>query len=157
MKHTISLLVRNQFGVLARVAGLFSGRGYNINSLCVAETQDPAFSTMTIVTFGDDKIIDQIAKQLNKLIDVVKVVDFREKEYVERELALIKVNTTAQTRAEIIQIVSVFRAKVVDINPKSMTIEATGAEDKINALIEMVKVFGIKEMSRSGRVAMARN
>ena len=157
MKHTISLLVRNQFGVLARIAGLFSGRGYNINSLCVAETQDPTFSAMTIVTTGDDKIIEQINKQLNKLIDVVKVVDFREKEYVEREIALIKVNTTAQTRAEIIQIVSIFRAKVVDINPKSMTIEATGAEDKIVALIEMVKVFGIKEIARSGRVAMARN
>ncbi len=157
MKHTISLLVRNQFGVLARVAGLFSGRGYNINSLCVAETQDPAFSSMTIVTSGDDKIIEQINKQLNKLIDVVKVVDFREQEYVEREIALIKVNTTSQTRAEIIQIVNIFRAKVVDINPKSMTIEATGAEDKILALIEMVKVFGIKEIARSGRVAMARN
>jgi len=157
MKHTISLIVRNQFGVLARIAGLFSGRGYNINSLCVAETQDPDCSAMTIVTSGDDKIIEQISKQLNKLIDVLKVVDFREKEYVERELALLKVNTTSQTRAEIMQIANIFRAKVVDINPKSLTIEATGSETKILAMIEMLKSFGIKELARSGRVAMARN
>ena len=156
MKHTISLLVRNQFGVLARIAGLFSGRGYNINSLCVAETQDPEFSAMTIVTSGDDKIIEQINKQLNKLIDVMKVTDFRDIEYVERELALIKVSTSATTRAEVLQIVNIFRAKVVDVNPRALTIEITGGEPKIMAMIDMLKAFGIKEMVRSGRVALAR-
>jgi len=156
MKHTISVLVRNQFGVLARIAGLFSGRGFNIDSLCVAETQDPAFSRMTIVSHGDDAVLEQINKQLNKLIDVVKVTDFREVEHVTRELALIKVNTTAQTRAEIVQIVNIFRAKVIDIAPRTMTVEVTGIEEKISAMIEMFKPFGIREIARTGRVAMAR-
>ncbi len=156
MKHTISILVRNQFGVLARVAGLFSGRGYNIDSLCVAETQDPDYSQMTIVARGEDDILEQINKQLNKLVDVVKVADFREKECVIREMALIKVNTSSQTRGEIIQIVNVFRAKTIDISHKSMTVEVTGPENKISAIIEMLTPFGIKEISRTGRVAMAR-
>jgi len=156
MKHTISILVRNQFGVLARVSGLFSGRGYNIDSLCVAETQDPDYSQMTIVARGENDILEQINKQLNKLVDVVKVVDFHEKECVIREMALIKVNTSSQTRAEIIQIINVFRAKTIDISHKSMTVEATGPESKIIAIIEMLKPFGIKEISRTGRVAMAR-
>ena len=156
MKHTISILVRNQFGVLARVAGLFSGRGYNIDSLCVAETHDPDYSQMTIVARGDDDILEQVNKQLNKLVDVVKVTDFREKECVIREMALIKVNTSSQTRAEIIQIVNVFRAKTIDISQKTMTVEVTGPESKIVAIIEMLTPFGIKEISRTGRVAMAR-
>ena len=156
MKHTISILVRNQFGVLARISGLFSGRGYNIDSLCVAETQDPDFSQMTIVARGDNDILEQINKQLNKLVDVVKVTDFREKECVIREMALIKVNTSSQTRAEIIQIVNVFRAKTIDISQKTMTVEVTGPESKIVAIIEMLTPFGIKEISRTGRVAMAR-
>ncbi|NLF38224.1 acetolactate synthase small subunit [bacterium] len=156
MKHTISVLVRNKFGVLARIAGLFSGRGYNIDSLCVGETQDPEYSSMTIVTHGEDAVIEQIDKQLNKLIDVVKVTDFHEREYVERELALIKVNTTSQTRGEVLQIVNIFRGKVVDISPKSLTIEVTGDESKIAAIIEMLKAFGIRELGRTGRVAMSR-
>ncbi len=156
MKHTISILVRNQFGVLARVAGLFSGRGYNIDSLCVAETQDPDYSQMTIVARGEDDILEQINKQLNKLVDVVKVADFREKECVIREMALIKVNTSSQTRGEIIQIVNVFRANTIDISHKTMTVEVTGPESKITAIIEMLTPFGIKEISRTGRVAMAR-
>jgi len=156
MKHTISILVRNQFGVLARVAGLFSGRGYNIDSLCVAETQDPDYSQMTIAARGDEDILEQINKQLNKLIDVVKVSDFREKECIIREMALVKVSTTSQTRAEIIQIINVFRAKTVDISHKTMTIEVTGPESKIAAIIEMLTPFGIKEIAKTGRVAMAR-
>ncbi len=156
MKHTISVLVKNQFGVLARISGLFSGRGYNIDSLCVAETQDPAYSQMTIVAHGDDAILEQINKQLNKLVDVVKVTDFREKDCVIREMALIKVTTSAQNRPEIIQIVNIFRAKIIDISHKSITIEVTGTESKIVAIIEMLSSFGIKEISRTGRVAMAR-
>ncbi len=156
MKHTISILVRNQFGVLARVSGLFSGRGYNIDSLCVAETQDPDYSQMTIVARGDNDILEQINKQLNKLVDVVKVMDFHEKECVIRELALIKVNATSQTRGEIMQIVNVFRGKIVDISNKSIAIEVTGPEDKVNAMIKMLEPFGIKEIAKTGRVAMAR-
>jgi len=156
MKHTISILVRNQFGVLARVAGLFSGRGYNIDSLCVAETQNPDYSQMTIVARGDNDILEQINKQLNKLVDVVKVMDFHEKECVIRELALIKVNATSQTRGEIIQIVNVFRGKIVDISNKSIAIEVTGPEEKVNAMIKMLEPFGIKEIAKTGRVAMAR-
>ena len=156
MKHTISILVRNQFGVLARISGLFSGRGYNIDSLCVAETQNPDYSQMTIVARGDNDILEQINKQLNKLVDVVKVSDFHDKECVIRELALIKVNATSQTRGEIMQIVNVFRGKIVDISNKSITIEVTGPEEKVNAMIKMLEPFGIKEIAKTGRVAMAR-
>jgi acetolactate synthase-1/3 small subunit len=156
MKHTISVLVRNQFGVLARIAGLFSGRGFNIDSLCVAETQDPALSNMTIVAHGDDAILEQINKQLNKLIDVVKVNDFREQECVKRELALIKVNASKQTRGEIMQIVNIFRGKIIDICTKTLTVEITGPEEKILAIIDMLRPFGIKEIARTGRVAMSR-
>jgi acetolactate synthase-1/3 small subunit len=156
MKHTISILVRNQFGVLARIAGLFSGRGFNIDSLCVAETQDPELSNMTIVAQGDNAILEQINKQLNKLIDVVKVNDFREQEYVDRELVLVKVNASKQNRGEIMQIVNVFRGKVIDISTKTLAIEVTGPEEKILAIIDMLRPFGIKEIARTGRVAMAR-
>ena len=156
MKHTISALVRNKFGVLARISGLFSGRGYNIDSLCVAETLDPNYSLMTIVAHGDEAILEQINKQLNKLIDVVKVTDFRDKECVIRELALIKVNATAQTRAEMLQIVNVFRGKIIDISNKSITVEVTGPEAKISAMVNMLEPFGIKEIARTGRVAMSR-
>jgi len=156
MKHTISALVRNKFGVLARIAGLFSGRGYNIDSLCVAETLDPDYSLMTIVSHGDEAILEQINKQLNKLVDVVKVTDFAEKECVIRELALIKVNATTQNRSEIMQIVDIFRAKIIDISSKSLTIEITGSEEKVGAIIKMLESFGIKEIAKTGRVAMAR-
>ncbi len=157
MRHTISVLVNNEFGVLARIAGLFSGRGFNIESLCVAETIDPRISRMTIVTSGDDKILEQINKQLNKLIDVIKVHDFTGEEYIERELALIKVTATATNRAEILSIVDIFRAKVVDVSPRTYTIEITGDEEKISAITELLRPFGIKEIVRTGRIAMARS
>lgn len=156
MQHTISVLVENKFGVLSRVSGLFSGRGFNIDSLSVAETQDPSVSRMTIVTRGDDKIIEQITKQLNKLIDVIKVNDFTDQKFVERELALIKVQATASTRAELLGVVDIFRCKVVDVSPKTYTLEITGDVNKIEAIIEILKPLGIKEIVRTGRIAIAR-
>jgi len=157
MKHTISVLVRNQAGVLARIAGLFSARGYNIESLCVAQTHDPELSCMTIVSEGDEKILEQITKQLNKLVDVLKVNDFAEQECIIREMALIKVNSTAATRSEVLQMVAIFRAKIINISHKTLTIEVTGPESKTKAMIEMLRPFGIKEIVQTGRVAMARN
>ena len=156
MRHVITLLVENEFGVLARVAGLFSGRGFNIESLCVAETLDPTVSTMTIVTRGDDQIIEQVLKQLNKLISVIKVVDLIEKDYVEREMVLLKVAATADTRAEILRIVDIFRGKVVDVGSKTYTLEVTGDEKKISAILGLLKPLGIKELVRTGHVAMVR-
>ncbi|MFZ3073078.1 MAG: acetolactate synthase small subunit [Thermodesulfobacteriota bacterium] len=157
MRHTISVLVSNEFGVLARVAGLFSGRGFNIESLCVAETTEPMVSRMTIVTTGDDRIVEQITKQLNKLVSVIKVNDLTGEDHFERELALIKVAASAENRAEILSTVDIFRAKVVDVSPKSYTIEMTGDEEKVKAMIELLKPFGIKEIARTGRIAMARS
>jgi len=156
MRHTISVLVENRSGVLAAIAGLFSGRGFNIDSLTVGETQDPATSRMTIVVRGDDKVLEQVEKQLNKLIDVIKVHDFTSIDYVDRELVLIKVNATEKTRPEIMQIVDIFRAKIVDVGPNSLTVEVTGAEGKIKAIVELLRNFGIKEMVRTGKIAMAR-
>jgi acetolactate synthase-1/3 small subunit len=156
MKHTITVLVENEFGVLSRVSGLFSGRGFNIESLSVAPTLDPSISRMTIVTSGDDQILEQINKQLNKLIDTIKVIDFTEQDYVERELALIKVTAEEDTRAEVLRIVDIFRGKIVDVNPRSYAIEATGSPDKINAIIELLRPMGIKEIVRSGPVVMGR-
>lgn len=157
MRHTISVLVSNEFGVLARIAGLFSGRGFNIESLCVAETTEPSVSRMTIVTTGDDRIVEQITKQLNKLVSVIKVSDLTGEEHFERELALIKVAASAENRAEILSTVDIFRAKVVDVSPKSYTIEMTGDEEKVKAMIELLKPIGIKEIARTGRIAMARS
>lgn len=156
MRHTISVLVANEFGVLSRISGLFSGRGFNIESLSVAETMDPKISRMTIVTRGDDKVIEQINKQLNKLISVIKVHDFTGEEYIERELALIKVTATPESRAEILSIVDIFRAKVVDVSPRSYTVEITGDEEKISAITELLRPFGLKEIVKTGRIAMAR-
>ena len=156
MKHTISVLVENEFGVLARVSGLFSGRGFNIESLSVAPTLDPDTSRMTIVTRGDDRILEQITKQLNKLISTIKVVDFTDEEYVERELALIKVSAESDSRAEVLRIVDIFRAKVVDVTPKSYTIEMTGAPGKIDAVLTLLTPMGIKEVVRSGPVVIGR-
>ena len=156
MRHVITLLVENEFGVLTRVAGLFSGRGFNIESLCVAETLDPTVSTMTIVTRGDDQILEQVLKQLNKLIPVIKVVDLIEKEFVEREMVLVKVSATPETREEILRVVDIFRGKVIDVGSKTYTIEVTGDEKKINALLALLKPLGIKELVRTGRVAMIR-
>ena len=156
MRRTISVLVENKFGVLTRVAGLFSGRGYNIDTLNVAPTADPTASRMTIVTRGDDQIIEQITKQLNKLIDTIKVVDLTFESFVERELVLVKVQSTQSSRSEIMQIAEIFRAKVVDISAKSLTLEATGSQQKVDAIIKMLKPFGIKELARTGRVALKR-
>lgn len=156
MKHTISVLVENEFGVLARVAGLFSGRGFNIESLGVAPTLDPSISRMTIVTSGDDTILEQITKQLNKLINTIKVIDFTGQDYVEREMALIKVTAEESSRAEVLRIADIFRAKVVDVTTRSYTVEVTGASAKIDALIELMRPMGIKELVRSGPVVLGR-
>ncbi|OGP67855.1 MAG: acetolactate synthase small subunit [Deltaproteobacteria bacterium RBG_13_47_9] len=156
MRHVITLLVENEFGVLARISGLFSGRGFNIESLCVAETLDPSTSTMTIVTRGDDQIIEQVIKQLNKSVSVIKVVDLIEKDFVEREMVLVKVLANADTREEILRIIDIFRGKVIDVGTKTYTIEVTGDDKKINAILSLFKPLGIKELVRTGRVAMVR-
>ena len=156
MKHTISVLVENEFGVLSRIAGLFSGRGFNIESLSVAPTLDPSVSRMTIVTRGDDRILEQITKQLNKLIDTIKVIDFTDQDYVERELAMVKVSAEEETRAEVLRIADIFRAKVVDVTSRSYTIEITGAPTKIDAIIVLLQPMGIKELVRSGPVVLGR-
>lgn len=156
MKHTISVLLTNKPGVLSRVTGLFSGRGFNIESLCVAETLDPGVSCLTLVTKGDEAIVEQITKQLHKLIDVIKVSDISEQEYVEREMVLIRVKAESHTRAEVLRIIDIFRAKVVDVSPKSYAIEVTGAASKISAFIDILRPIGIKEIVRTGTIAMLR-
>jgi acetolactate synthase-1/3 small subunit len=156
MRHTISVLVENKFGVLTRVAGLFSGRGYNIDSLNVAPTHDATASRMTIVTHGDEATLEQIIKQLNKLPDVLKVQDFHAGEYVDRELVLVKVAVESKSRAEVMQITDIFRAKIVDVQPKSLSIEITGSEDKVEKFIELMKSFGVLDLTRTGKVALAR-
>jgi acetolactate synthase I/III small subunit len=156
MGHTISILVENEFGVLARVVGLFSGRGFNIESLSVARTLDPSLSRITLVTSGDDQIVEQITKQLNKLICVIKVIDFQDSPSVEREMALIKIAIEERTRAEVLNIVNIFRAKVIDVDPRSYIIEITGAEEKIGAFLNLLRPLGIKEIVRTGKVAMHR-
>jgi len=155
-KHTISALVENHFGVLARVAGLFSSRGFNIDSLSVGETEDPSVSRITTVVKADDRILEQVTKQLNRLADVIKVIDLTVQDFVDRELVLIKVNTSKAARSEIMEIVHVFRGRIVDISPTTMTVEATGTEGKINAIIGMLRPFGIKEIARTGKVALLR-
>src|SRR5437016_1898381 len=156
MRHTISVLVENKFGVLTRVAGLFSGRGYNIDTLNVAPTQDQTASHMTIVTHGDDATLDQVVKQLKKLPDTLKVLDFRDGEYVDRELVLVRVSVDAKSRAEVMQITDIFRAKIVDIQPASLTIEITGNESKVEKFIALMKPFGITDLTRTGKVALSR-
>jgi acetolactate synthase-1/3 small subunit len=155
-KHTISVLVENRFGVLSRVAGLFSARGYNIESLSVGETLDPAVSRMTLVVTGDEFVIEQVMKQLHKLIDVIKVSDLTDDSHVERELVLLRVNAEPQHRAEILRTVDIFRAKVIDVTQISFILEATGDTGKIEALIELLRPMGIQEIVRTGRVAIAR-
>ncbi len=156
MRHTISVLVENKFGVLTRVAGLFSGRGYNIDTLNVAPTDDPATSRMTIVTRGDDATLEQIVKQLEKLVNVLEVNDFREGEYIDRELVLVKVSVDSKSRAEVMQITDIFRAKIVDVQPKCLTIEITGNESKIGKFLDLMKAFGVLELTRTGKVALPR-
>ena len=156
MRHIISVLVENEFGVLARVAGLFSGRGFNIESLCVAPTPDATVSRITLVTSGDDRVVEQITKHLNKLVNVIKVSDFTSVEHVERELVLVKVTANEKTRAEVLSVVNIFRGKVVDVASESYVVEVTGTVDKIGALIKLLQPFGIKEVVRTGIVAMFR-
>lgn len=154
---TFSVLVENRFGVLARVAGLFSGRGYNIDSLTVSPTHDPHYSRMTIVTHGDSDILEQIEKQLNKLVDVVKVTNLIGDGYVSRELMLIKVNATGHDRNEILQIADVFKANVVNVMTDSLVIQVTGKGEKLDAFVELMKTYGIIELARTGQVALTRN
>lgn len=146
----------NRFGVLSRISGLFSGRGFNIESLNVAETNDPNISRMTIVTRGDDKKIEQITKQLNKLVDIIKVIDITDEKFVDREMVLVKMNAEPRVREEILRIVQIFRAKVVDATPSTYTIEITGDEGKVTGFLDLLKPLGIKELVRSGRIAMTR-
>lgn len=156
MRHTISVLMENTFGVLTRVAGMFSGRGYNIDSLNVAPTHDPEVSRMTIVTRGDDATVEQIVRQLNKLVNVLEVTDFRDYEYIDRELVLVKVKVDGKRRSEVMQITDIFRTKIVDVQPKSMTIEVTGNETKVTKFIELMENFGVLELTRTGKVALSR-
>ena len=156
MRHTISIFVDNESGVLSRIAGLFSARGFNIESLNVAPTEDPETSRITLVTSGDDFIIQQIIKRFNNMVNVIRVTDLSDANRVEREMALIKIKTTEKNRAEILRIVDIFRAKVVDTSLKSYTIEITGDIEKVGGFIELLKPFGIKEIARTGTVAMTR-
>ncbi len=156
MKHTVAILVENHFGVLAHVSGLFSARGFNIDSLAVGETEDPTVSRMTIVAHGDDRVIEQIMKQLNKLVDVIKVQDLTEDDMIERELVLVKVNATAATRAELMQIVNTFRGKIVDVKSHTVTVEVTGNQSKVDAMLELLRPFGLKEVVRTGTIAVSR-
>ena len=155
-KHILSLLVDNQPGVLARIASLFSGRGYNIESLCVAETTDPVVSRITMVIEGDAPIVEQIKKQLFKLINVIKVLDLTGTEHVQRELILIKVHAGPEFRAEILRIVDIFRGKIVDVGPEHYIIEVTGDEEKIMAILTLLKPMGVKEVARTGKSALLR-
>ncbi|QSQ10307.1 Putative acetolactate synthase small subunit [Koleobacter methoxysyntrophicus] len=156
MKHTLSVLVENHPGVLSRVAGLFSRRGFNIESLAVGVTERPDISRMTIVVEGDDYTVEQVSKQLNKLIDVIKVSDIAPEDSVSRELVLIKVDADPSVRSEIIQIAEIFRANIVDVSKKSMIIELTGDKNKVNAMEELLRQFGIKELVRTGIIALNR-
>ena len=156
MRHVISVLVENKPGVLAHISGMFSARGFNIDSLTVGETEDARFSRMTIVTRGEDAVIEQIRKQLERVVDVIKVIDFSGQDYVERDLMLIKVHAPAGRRGEIFELAEVFKGKVVDIGPKHVMLEVSGPESKLEALITMLKPYGIKELARTGRVGLRR-
>jgi acetolactate synthase-1/3 small subunit len=156
MRHTISVLVENKFGVLARVAGMISGRGFNIDSLNVAPTHDATLSRITIVLKGDDAALELCHKQLRKLVNVVDVVDFKEGQAVLRELALVKVRADSNNRAEIVQIADIFRAKIVNLAPTEVIIEVTGDEEKLNAFLGLLEPFGVLELARTGRLALKR-
>jgi acetolactate synthase-1/3 small subunit len=156
MRHTISVLVENKFGVLTRIAGMFSGRGFNIDSLNVGPTLEPTTSRMTIVVRGDDTVLEQVTKQLHKLIDVIEIQDFRDEEIVERELVLMRVKADAVSRAEVMQICDIFRAKIIDVQIGNLAIEITGNESKIDKFLMLMGKFGISELTRTGRLALAR-
>ena len=156
MKHVISVLVENKVGVLSRITGLFSGRGFNIESLAVGETEDTNISRMTIVVSGDDSILEQVRKQLGKVVDTIKVTDYTGTDYVERNLILIKVSALPGKRNEIIELVDVFRGKIIDVGQKDMIVEISGPEDRLEAVLNLLRPFGIKEVARTGRIAMNR-
>ncbi len=156
MRHVISCIVMNRTGVLAHIGGLFASRGYNIDSLAVGETEDPKFSRMTIVVQGDDAIIEQIRKQLGKIIDVIKVHDFTEVDFVERDLMLAKIHAPPAKRNEIFQVTEIFRGRIVDVGPRELMVELAGPEQKIEAFLDLVRPYGVKEVARTGRIAMAR-
>lgn len=155
-KYILSMLVDNQPGVLSRIAGLFSGRGFNIESLCVAETTDPLISRITLVTKGDIHIVEQIKKQLNKVINVIKVLDFTDTTFVQREMALIKVRANPENRAEILRMADIFRSRIVDVSSDCYIVEVTGDEEKLIAFLNLLKPMGIKEIARTGAIALAR-
>ena len=156
MRHVISLLVENKVGVLARITSLISGRGFNIDSLAVGETETPSLSRITIVVRGDDAILEQVRKQLSKLIDVIKVIDFTNEEFVERDLMMVKVNCPIGKRGEIIEIVDIFRGKIVDVGQKDLIVEIAGTEDKLDAMLSLLRPYGIKELVQTGSIAIAR-
>ncbi len=156
MRHVISLLVENKVGVLARITSLISGRGFNIDSLAVGETEDPALSQMTIVVKGDNAVVEQVRKQLGKLIDIIKVVDFTHEEFVERDLMLLKIYVPPGKRSEIIEIVEIFRGKIIDVGQKDLVIELAGMEEKLEAMIQLLRPYGIKELVRTGSIAIGR-
>jgi acetolactate synthase-1/3 small subunit len=156
MRHTISVLVENEFGVVSRVASLFSSRGFNIDSFIGAPTNEEGISRITIVTHGDESVLEQITKQLNKLIDIIKVIDFSDGSGIEREMALIKVAAEDENRAEVLRIVDIFRAKIIDVTSRSYTIEATGNPNKIDAIIELLRPLGVKELVRTGSITIGR-
>jgi acetolactate synthase-1/3 small subunit len=157
LRHTISVWVDNIPGVLSRVTGLFSGRGFNIESLCVAETIDPEVSRITLVTTGDEQIIEQIIKQLRKLINIIKVVDLTPLEHVEREMALVKVKAEDRSRAEVLRVADIFRCRVVDVSPNTYTLEVTGNHEKIKAVLDLLKIHGVQEVVRTGTLAIQRS
>ncbi len=156
MRHTIAVIVENNPGALTRISGMFSRRSFNIDSLSVGATDHPDYSRMTICVHGDEEVLEQVIKQLSKLINVIRVSLLEPEESVERELALIKVNADKNSRSEIMQLISVFRAKIIDVAPRSMVIEVTGDEKKVDAMVRLLRQFGIKEMARTGRVSMVR-
>jgi acetolactate synthase-1/3 small subunit len=155
-RHILSMLVDNEPGVLSRVAGFFSSRGFNIDSLCVSETTDPLVSRITLVAIGDMGILEQIKKQLNKLINVIKVMDFTDTDHIQRETALVKIRAKPENRAEILRMADIFRSRVVDVGTEYYTLEVTGDEGKIKAIVKLLKPLGIKEIARTGAVALAR-
>ena len=157
MRHVLSALVQNQPGVLANIAGMLASRGFNIDSLAVGETEDPHLSRMTFVLMGDDKVLDQVRKQLEKIVTVVRVIDISSEDYVERDLMLIKVNISPERRGEIRELADIFRGRIVDVGPNQIMVEVSGPERKIESFIELMRPYGIKELVRSGRIALVRS
>ena len=156
-KHTLAVLVENKFGVLARISGLIAGRGFNIDSLAVGETEDPTASRITMVVDGDDKTVEQVKKQLNRLIDVISIQDLTREEYLDRELILVKVSVSSKSRSELVEIAETLKAEVADVGVKTLTIQLVGDQAKVKTLLELVKPYGVKEIVRTGRIALSRD